>query len=126
MVTLAGHVAVHDYVILGGGTMVHQFCRVGVHAFVAGGSIVLRDVPPYVMASGGTSAEPHGVNTEGLRRRDFSAESIESIRRAYKTLYRSGLSFEEAKRVIAEQAREAPELQVMADFLAGSERGVVR
>jgi UDP-N-acetylglucosamine acyltransferase len=126
MVTLAGHVAVHDYVILGGGTMVHQFCRVGVHAFVAGGSIVLRDVPPYVMASGGTSAEPHGVNTEGLRRRDFSAETIDSIRRAYKTLYRSGLGFEEAKRVIAEQARETPELQVMADFLAGSERGVIR
>jgi UDP-N-acetylglucosamine acyltransferase len=126
MVTLAGHVAVHDYVILGGGTMVHQFCRVGAHAFVAGGSIVLRDVPPYVMASGGTSAEPHGVNAEGLRRRDFSPETIESIRRAYKTLYRSGLGFEEAKRVIAEQARETPELQVMADFLAGSERGVVR
>jgi len=126
MVTLAGHVAVHDHVILGGGTMVHQFCRVGAHAFVAGGSIVLRDVPPYVMASGGTSAEPHGVNTEGLRRRDFSAETIESIRRAYKTLYRSGLGFEEAKRVIAEQARESPELQVMADFLTGSERGVIR
>jgi UDP-N-acetylglucosamine acyltransferase len=126
MVTLAGHVAVHDHVILGGGTMVHQFCRVGAHAFVAGGSIVLRDVPPYVMASGGTSAEPHGVNAEGLRRRDFSPETIESIRRAYKTLYRSGLGFEEAKRVIAEQARETPELQVMADFLAGSERGVVR
>ena len=126
MVTLAGHVAVHDYVILGGGTMVHQFCRVGAHAFVAGGSIVLRDVPPYVMASGGTSAEPHGVNTEGLRRRDFSPETIESIRRAYKTLYRAGLGFEEAKQVIAEQARETPELQVMADFLAGSERGVIR
>jgi UDP-N-acetylglucosamine acyltransferase len=126
MVTLAGHVAVHDYVILGGGTMVHQFCRVGTQAFVAGGSIVLRDVPPYVMASGGTSAEPHGVNTEGLRRRGFSAGAIESIRRAYKTLYRSGLGFEEAKQSIAEQARGAPGLQVMVDFLAESERGVIR
>jgi UDP-N-acetylglucosamine acyltransferase len=126
MVTLAGHVAVHDHVILGGGTMVHQFCRVGTQAFVAGGSIVLRDVPPYVMASGGTSAEPHGVNTEGLRRRGFSAGAIESIRRAYKTLYRSGLGFEEAKQSIAEQARGAPELQVMVDFLAESERGVIR
>ena len=126
MVTLAGHVAVHDHVILGGGTMVHQFCRVGTQAFVAGGSIVLRDVPPYVMASGGTSAEPHGVNTEGLRRRGFSASAIESIRRAYKTLYRSGLGFEEAKQSIAEQARGAPELQVMVDFLAESERGVIR
>jgi UDP-N-acetylglucosamine acyltransferase len=126
MVTLAGHVTVHDHVILGGGTMVHQFCRVGTHAFVAGGSIVLRDVPPYVMAGGGTSAEPHGVNTEGLKRRGFTPSAIESIRRAYKTLYRSGLGFEEAKESIAEQARATPELQVLVDFLAGSERGVIR
>ena len=126
MVTLAGHVAVHDHVILGGGTMVHQFCRVGTHAFIAGGSIVLRDVPPYVMASGGTSAEPHGVNTEGLRRRGFSPSAIENIRRAYKTLYRSGLGFEEAKQIIAEQACDTPELEVMVDFLAESERGVIR
>lgn len=126
MVTLAGHVSVHDNVILGGGTMVHQFCRVGTHAFVAGGSIVLRDIPPYVMASGGTSAEPHGVNTEGLRRRGFSPSTIEGIRRAYKTLYRSGLGFEEAKQIIAEQARETPELKVLVDFLAGSTRGVIR
>jgi len=126
MVTLAGHVAVHDHVILGGGTMVHQFCRVGTQAFVAGGSIVLRDVPPYIMAGGGTSAEPHGVNTEGMRRRGFSSQTIECIRRAYKTLYRAGLGFEEAKQAIAEQARETPELQVMADFLAESERGVIR
>jgi UDP-N-acetylglucosamine acyltransferase len=126
MVTLAGHVAVHDHVILGGGTMVHQFCRVGTQAFVAGGSIVLRDVPPYVMASGGTSAEPHGVNSEGLRRRGFSPETIESIRKAYKALYRAGLGFEEAKHTIAEQAREIPELQVLVAFLAESTRGVIR
>jgi UDP-N-acetylglucosamine acyltransferase len=116
----------HDHVILGGGAMVHQFCRVGVHSFVAGGSIVLRDVPPYVMGGGSTSAEPHGINSEGLKRRGFSAASIESIRRAYKTLYRSGLGFEEAKQAIAEQARETPELQVMVDFLASSTRGVIR
>ena len=96
--------------------MVHQFCRVGVHAFVAGGSIVLRDVPPYVMGGGSTSAEPHGINSEGLKRRGFSAAAIESIRRAYKTLYRSGLGFEEAKQAIAEQARETPELQVHGGF----------
>jgi len=126
MVTLAGHVVVHDHVILGGGVMVHQFCRVGAHAFLAGGSIVLRDVPPYVLASGGTSAEPHGINAEGLRRRGFSAGAIDSIRRAYKSLYRSGLGLEEAKQAIAEQARDTPELQVMVDFLASSTRGVVR
>ena len=126
MVTLAGHVTVSDHVILGGGAMVHQFCRVGVHAFVAGGSIVLRDVPPYVMAGGSTSAEPHGINSEGLKRRGFSPQTIESIRRAYKSLYRSGLGFEQAKQVIAEQAAGTPELQVMADFLASSTRGIVR
>ena len=105
VVQLAGHVTIDDFVILGGGTMVHQFCRVGVHAFIAGGSIVLRDVPPYVMA-GGNSAEPHGINSEGLKRHGLSAETIESVRRAYKTLYRSGLSFEDAKQAIAEQAWE--------------------
>jgi UDP-N-acetylglucosamine acyltransferase len=126
MVTLAGHVTVDDHVILGGGAMVHQFCRVGVHAFVAGGSIVLRDVPPYVMAGGSTSAEPHGINSEGLKRRGFGADTIERIRRAYKTLYRSGLSFEEARQAIAEMARETAELRVMVDFLASSTRGVVR
>jgi len=126
LVALAGHVAIHDHVILGGGAMVHQFCRIGVHAFVAGGSIVLRDVPPYVMAGGSASAEPHGINTEGLRRRGFNPGAIESIRKAYKVLYRTGLGFEEAKQAIAEQAREAPELQVMVDFLASSTRGVIR
>ena len=125
-VTLAGHITVHDHVILGGGVMVHQFCRIGLNAFLAGGSIVLRDVPPYVIAGGGTSAEPHGINTEGLKRRGFSAGAIDGIRRAYKSLYRSGLGFEEAKQAIAEQAREMPELQVMVDFLASSTRGVIR
>ncbi len=74
----------------------HQFCRVGAHAFTAGGSVVLRDVPPYVMA-GGNSAQPHGLNSEGLRRRGFTPAGLDSVRRAYKTLYRSGLSFEEAR-----------------------------
>jgi UDP-N-acetylglucosamine acyltransferase len=126
LVALAGHVTVDDYVIFGGGVMVHQFSRIGVHAFVAGGSLVHRDVPPYVMAGGGSSAEPHGINTEGLRRRGFSATAIESIRRAYKALYRAGLTLEQAKEAIAEQARETPELQVMVDFLAASTRGIIR
>jgi UDP-N-acetylglucosamine acyltransferase len=79
-----------------------------------------------VMGGGSTSAEPHGINSEGLKRRGFSPASIESIRRAYKTLYRSGLGFEEAKQSIADQAREVPELQVLAEFLASSTRGVIR
>jgi UDP-N-acetylglucosamine acyltransferase len=126
MVTLAGHITINDFVILGGGVMVHQFCRIGIHAFVAGGSIVLRDVPPYVTAGGSNSAEPHGINSEGLKRRGFSTGTIESVRRAYKTLYRSGLCFQDAKQAITELARETPELQVMVDFLAASTRGVIR
>jgi UDP-N-acetylglucosamine acyltransferase len=124
-VTLAGHVIIEDHAILGGATLVHQFCRIGAHAFTAGGSVVLRDVPPFVMA-GGNSAQPHGINSEGLKRRGFDVGAIESIRRAYKTLYRSGLGFEEAKQAIAEQARGSEALRVLTDFLAASERGVIR
>ncbi|MBI3530165.1 MAG: acyl-ACP--UDP-N-acetylglucosamine O-acyltransferase [Betaproteobacteria bacterium] len=125
MVTLAGHVAIHDHVILGGGTMVHQFCRVGAHAFTAGGSIVLRDVPPFVMASG-NSAEPHGVNVEGLKRRGFDIEAIEAIRRAYKTLYKSGLALDEAKAALRGQAADYKELEMFVEFLDSSTRSIIR
>jgi UDP-N-acetylglucosamine acyltransferase len=125
MVTLAGHVSIHDHAILGGGTMVHQFCRVGAHAFTAGGSIVLRDVPPFVMASG-NSAEPHGINVEGLKRRGFSTQALEQIRRAYKTLYKSGLSFEEAKQALQVQVADCPELAIFVQFLDASKRSIIR
>jgi UDP-N-acetylglucosamine acyltransferase len=124
-VTLAGHVFIDDHAILGGATLVHQFCRIGAHAFTAGGSVVLRDVPPYVMA-GGNSAQPHGINSEGLKRRGFDTAAIESIRRAYKTLYRSGLGFEDAKQAISEQAHSHEALRLLADFLSSSERGIIR
>jgi UDP-N-acetylglucosamine acyltransferase len=124
-VTLGGHVTIHDHVILGGGTMVHQFCRVGAHAFTAGGSIVLRDVPPFVMASG-NSAKPHGINSEGLLRRGFAAEAIAAIRQAYKTLYKSGLGLEDAKKILREQAATSPELDVLVEFLDGSKRSIIR
>ena len=125
MVTLAGHVSIHDHAILGGGTMVHQYCRVGAHAFTAGGTIVLRDVPPFVMASG-NSAEPHGINVEGLKRRSFSAEAIEQIRRAYKTLYKSGLSLEDAKQALHAQAVQCAELGIFVEFLDSSKRSIIR
>ena len=125
MVTLAGHVTIHDHVVLGGGTMVHQFCRVGAHAFTAGGSIVLRDVPPFVMASG-NSAQPHGINIEGLKRRGFGAEAIDGIRRAYKTLYKSGLALEDAKTALREQAATCMELQMFVEFLDSSTRSIIR
>jgi UDP-N-acetylglucosamine acyltransferase len=124
-VQLAGHVAIGDFAILGGGTLVHQFCRVGAHAFTAGGSVVLRDVPPYVM-SGGNSAQPHGLNSEGLKRRGFTPQAVDALRRAYKTVYRSGLSLEEAREQVAAQAQEFPEVGALAEFLATTTRGIIR
>lgn len=105
--------------------MVHQFCRIGTHAFTGGGTIVLRDVPPFVMASG-NSAEPHGINVEGLKRRGFSTEAIERIRRAYKTLYKSGLSLENAKQALHGQVAECPELAIFVEFLDSSTRSIIR
>ncbi|KZY93695.1 acyl-[acyl-carrier-protein]--UDP-N-acetylglucosamine O-acyltransferase, partial [Oleiphilus sp. HI0073] len=93
--TVAGHVYVDDFVILGGGTMVHQFCKVGAHAMSAGGSIVLRDIPAFVMASG-QSASAYGLNSEGLKRRGFSPESLRALKSAYRTLYRKGLKLDDA------------------------------
>lgn len=124
-VSVAGHVHIGDWVILGGMVGIHQFCHVGSHCFAAAGSIVLRDIPPYVMV-GGESVKPHGINTEGLRRRGFSKEAITGIRRAYKVLYRSGNRAEEAVEQLVDMAKEVPEVQLMADFVANSARGIVR
>lgn len=122
---LAGHVHIGDWAILGGFTVVHQFVRIGAHSMTAMGTILLQDLPPYVMASGNT-AEPHGINSEGLKRRGFSPEAVMAIRRAYKTIYKGGLKLGEAQQAIAEQATEIPELKLLADFLAGEGRGIVR
>jgi UDP-N-acetylglucosamine acyltransferase len=122
---LAGHVHVGDYAILGGFTVVHQFVRIGAHIITGMGTILLQDVPPYVLASGNPCA-PHGINAEGLKRRGFTSPAIIAIKRAYKTLYKSGLSLDEAKTAIQAQLAEHGELQPLADFLASSERGIVR
>jgi UDP-N-acetylglucosamine acyltransferase len=122
---LAGHVRVGDWVILGGFTAVHQFVRIGAHSMTAMGTALLQDLPPYVMAAGNTAA-PHGINSEGLKRRGFSAEAVAAIRRAYKVLYKGGLKLDEARTVIAGAAKAAPELQVLADFLDDAGRGIVR
>ena len=121
----AGHVPVGDDAILGGFTVVHQFCRIGAHSITALGTIVLQDIPPYVTASG-NPARPHGINREGLRRRGFSVDAIAELRRAYKTLYRSGLSLEEAQRELAQQASACAELKVLVDFLSSPGRGIIR
>jgi UDP-N-acetylglucosamine acyltransferase len=122
---LAGHVIVGDWAILGGFTVVHQFVRIGAHSMTAMGTILLQDLPPYVTASG-NAAEPHGTNSEGLKRRGFSAESVAAIRRAYKTLYKSGLKLEEARATIAAERTTVPELALLDDFLAQSGRGIIR
>ncbi|MDD5328393.1 MAG: acyl-ACP--UDP-N-acetylglucosamine O-acyltransferase [Sulfuricella sp.] len=122
---LAGHVHVGDYAILGGFTVVHQFCHIGGHSITGMGTILFKDIPPYVTAAGHDAA-PHGINSEGLKRRGFSGEAITAIKRAYKTLYKSGLTLEEAKQVLIEQARSVPEIQLLIDFLANSSRGIIR
>jgi UDP-N-acetylglucosamine acyltransferase len=122
---LAGHVVVGDYAALGGFVGVHQFCRVGAHAFVAAGSIVLQDVPPFITVAG-YPAKPHGTNSEGLRRRGFTTEDLVAIKHAYKTLYRSSLSLEDARVQIAADARSAAVLAPLAAFLETAGRGIVR
>jgi UDP-N-acetylglucosamine acyltransferase len=123
--TLAGHVTVGDWAILGGFTGVHQFGRVGAHSFCGVGTVLLQDLPPFVTVSGNPAA-PHGINSEGLKRRGYSAEAIAQIKRAYKALYRQGLSMDEARTAIAEMAVTTPELQIFSDFIAASGRGIVR
>jgi UDP-N-acetylglucosamine acyltransferase len=123
--SLAGHVAIDNCVTLGGFTLVHQFCRVGAYAFSAMGSIVLKDVPPFVMIAGNT-ARPHGLNTEGLRRRGFSPETIRHLRRAYKTLYKKGLTVQQAIAELEESKTECPEIGLVIEFVRASTRGVIR
>jgi UDP-N-acetylglucosamine acyltransferase len=123
--TLAGHVSIGDHAILGGGTMVHQFCNIGIHSMAAGGSIVLKDIPAYVMASG-QSAKPFGMNVEGLRRRGFNKESLSALRRAYKTVYRQGLTLAEALIELEKNYSDVPEVRPLIDSLRGSDRGIIR
>jgi UDP-N-acetylglucosamine acyltransferase len=123
--SLAGHVLVDDWVILGGFTLVHQFCQVGAHAFTAMGAIINRDVPPYVTVAG-SFAEPKGINSEGLRRRGYSSERIMAIKRAYRTLYMSGLPLSEARSELARAAEDAPDVRLMLDFIERSQRSLVR
>ena len=123
--SLAGHVTVGDLVIFGGFTGVHQFCRIGAHVITAASSLVLQDVPPYLMVAGNT-AQPYGIHVEGLKRRGFTSEAISELKRAYRTLYKSGLLLEEAKGKLAEQAKAQPDVQLMVDFLEASKRGIIR
>ena len=122
---IAGHVRVDDWVVLGAYVGVHQFCRIGTHAMVAAGGKLLQDVPPFVMAVG-NPAKPWGINSEGLRRRGFSAEDSLTVRRAYKTLYREGRTLDDARVVLAEAAQASPVLAPLVEFLAEAGRGIIR
>jgi UDP-N-acetylglucosamine acyltransferase len=122
---LAGHVRVADHVILGGYTMVHQFVSIGVHSMTAIATVLFQDLPPYVLAAG-NAAKPFGINGEGLKRRGFSAESIARIKSAYRTLYRAGLSLEEARTQLQTMADASPEIAPLVEFLADSRRSIIR
>ena len=123
--TLAGHVEVGDHVVLGGFAGVHQFCKIGAHAFAAMYAAINRDVPPFVYAAG-QFAVPRGVNAEGLKRRGFSAERIAAIKRAYRTLYMSGKTLREARAELEEQARASEDVRALVEFMDRSERALVR
>ncbi|CAM8623673.1 LpxA Acyl-[acyl carrier protein] [Oxalobacteraceae bacterium] len=126
---LAGHVHVGDWAIMGGFSNVHQFCKIGAHAMVGMSTSLTQDVPPYVILSG-NPAQAHGINSEGLKRRGFSREAIAAIRNAYKVLYKSGLTLEEAKAALEVQEQSEPEfaveLKLIRDFLQNVSRGIVR
>ena len=123
--TLAGHVWIGDHTVLGGFTGVHQFVKVGAHVMAGVSSVVLQDVPPYVTVAG-HPCTPHGINGEGLKRRGFTPEALAALKRAYRTLYKSGLTLAEAKAELERQAQSAPEVRALVDFLATSTRGIVR
>ncbi len=122
---LAGHVHVDDWAILGGYTGIHQFCRIGAHTMTAVGTVVLQDIPPFVMAAGNT-ASPFGINAEGLKRRGYTPDALLALKRAYRTLYKSGLMLEEARAKLEEDAKDHSEIQPILDFLAVSKRGIIR
>jgi UDP-N-acetylglucosamine acyltransferase len=123
--SLAGHVRIDDYAILGGFTLVHQFCVIGAHAFCGMGSAISKDVPPYMMVNG-NPAQPHGLNTEGLRRHQFTKETQQALREAYKIIYRLGLTTQEAITQLTKLAQTYPEVEKLQRFIQDSQRGILR
>lgn len=123
--TLAGHVHVGDHATLGGATLVHQFCHIGAHAFSAYGARINKDVPPFVMVGEGR-ARPRGVNAEGLKRRGFSDSRIARLKQAYRLLYRSGLSLEQALQRLRELERDNNDVMALRAFVAARQRSIVR
>jgi UDP-N-acetylglucosamine acyltransferase len=122
---LAGHVTVGDWAIFGATTLVHQFVHIGAHAFTGMGTYLPQDLPPFVTAAG-NMARPYGINSEGLKRRGFSPDTINGLKQAYRTLYRRGLGLEEARRELEAQAEDCAPVREILDFLAKTKRGIIR
>ena len=123
--SLAGHVEIGDWAILGGFTGVHQFCKIGAHVMTGISSVVFKDIPPFIMAAGQPAA-PHGLNSEGLKRRGFSADTLSVLKRAYKTLYRDGNTLAEAEQILQADSPSHAEIRQLLEFLARAERGIIR
>ena len=122
---LAGHVHIGDWAILGGFTGVHQFVHIGAQVMIGGGTMLRQDVPPYITVAG-NPPKAFGVNTEGLRRRGFTPHAIDAVQRAYRTLYRNGLSLAAAQAELERQAGTTPEVELIVAFLKAATRGIVR
>jgi UDP-N-acetylglucosamine acyltransferase len=123
---LAGHVHIGDWTILSGYSGVHQFCKVGAHAFIAMGCLVGSDVPPFVMMANEQHGRPRGINSEGLKRRGFATPRIAAIKRAYRTLYMGGMPLADAREQLVEQAQDSDDVRAMLDFIDQSARGLAR
>lgn len=123
--TLAGHVTIDDFVILGGFTGVHQFCRIGKYSLTAISSVVVKDVPPYLIVAGNT-AKPSGLNREGLKRLGYSSDTINALKKAYKIIYRDGLILADAISALKELTKDTSEIELYIEFLESSSRGIAR
>jgi UDP-N-acetylglucosamine acyltransferase len=123
--TLAGHITVEDFVTIGGLTALHQFVRVGKHAYIGGKSAVVKDVPPYVIAAG-DRAKLHGLNRVGLKRYGFSDQSLAALKKTYRLIFRIGLTLNEAIARVQAEVDQTPEVDYFLSFIQASERGMTR
>lgn len=123
--TLAGHITIGDHVIIGGLVAIHQFVRIGAHAYIGGKSAVVKDIPPYVIAAG-DRATLHGLNKIGLQRHGFSANTIAQLKKAYRTVFRIGLTVNEAVERVLAEVENIPEVLDFVNFIKNTERGITR
>lgn len=123
--TLAGHIVIEDFVTVGGLVAIHQFVRIGKYAYVGGKSAVVKDIPPYVIAAG-DRAKLHGLNNVGLKRHGFSQETLSSLKKAYRIIFRIGLTLNEAIERVKAEVEQVPEVNDLIRFIKSSERGITR